>query len=98
ILLAYSAYGYAQRPAETPRPAPEQPKQETVQVPIDATGMRTTYANFFRVTGNPDEVVLDLGFYSQVTTPTGAEPIKLSDRMVMNFITAKKLLAVLQTV
>jgi hypothetical protein len=97
-LLAYSAYSYAQRPEGGPRPAAEPPKADAQPIAIDAAGMRTTYTNFFRATGNPDEVILDFGMYSQVITPTGAEPIKLTDRMVMNFYTAKKLQAVLQTV
>jgi hypothetical protein len=97
-VLAYSAYTYAQRPGDGPQPAPEPPKADARPPSIDASGMRATYVNFFRATGNPDEVILDLGLHSQVTTPTGEEPIKLSDRVVMNFYTAKKLQAVLQTV
>jgi hypothetical protein len=110
-LLAYGAYTFAQRPGDAPRPAgepikveaakqaaPEPAKNDGTQVAIDATGMRTTYGNFYRVTGNPEEVLLDFGFYSQVVTPGGPESVKLTDRLVMNFYTAKKLHAVLQTI
>jgi hypothetical protein len=91
-LLAYSAYAYGQNPKEQP------PKHEAVQVPIDSTGMRTTYANFFRLTGNPDEVILDVGLHSQLNLPTGPEAVKLTDRTVMNYYTAKKLQSALQTI
>jgi hypothetical protein len=93
-LFAYGAYAYGQPPKEVPQP----PKNEAVQVPIDSTGMRTNYANFFRVTGNPDEVILDVGLYSQLNLPTGPEAVKLTDRTVMNYYTAKKLQSALQTV
>ena len=69
-----------------------------VQVAINDADMENLYVNFFRVTGNPDEVLFDLGMYSQVITPTGPEPVKLSHRLVMNFVTAKKLAEVLRVV
>src|SRR5436309_1516052 len=68
VLLAYNAYTYAQqgRTGEVQQPKTEPAKNDPgqVQVSIDAERMRTTYANFFRVTGNPDEVILDFGVYS----------------------------------
>ena len=61
--------------------------------------MASVYVNFFRVTGNPDEVLLDLGMYSQVMGPANTpEPIELTHRLVMNFVTAKKLAEVLRVV
>lgn len=81
----------------TPAAAPQQGAQQ-VQVPISDSEMESHYVNFFRVTGNPDEVLLDLGMYSQVVTPTGPEPVDLSHRLIMNFVTAKKLAEVLRVV
>ena len=75
---------------------PGQPQQ--IQVQIDDSEMASVYVNFFRVTGNPDEVLLDLGMYSQVIAPAGPEPIELTHRLVMNFVTAKKLAEVLRVV
>lgn len=69
-----------------------------VQVAVEDAGMQNIYVNFFRVTGNPDEVLFDLGMYSQVVTQTGPEPVKLTHRLVMNFVTAKKLGEVLKVV
>jgi hypothetical protein len=82
----------------TTAPAPAQQGQQQIQVSIDDSTMSSVYVNFFRVTGNPDEVLLDLGMYSQVMAPGGPEPIDLTHRLVMNFVTAKKLAEVLRVV
>lgn len=84
--------------ADETAPAPQQPQGQQVQVAINDAEMASVYVNFFRVTGNPDEVLLDLGMYSQVMAATGPEPIELSHRLVMNFVTAKKLAEVLRVV
>lgn len=75
---------------------PTNPQQ--IQVSIDDSEMTSVYVNFFRVTGNPDEVLLDLGMYSQVMAANGPEPIELNHRLIMNFVTAKKLAEVLRVV
>lgn len=80
---------------QNPQPAPQ---QQQIQVPIRDEDMASIYVNFFRVTGNPDEVLLDLGMYSQVITPSGPEAVNLTHRLVMNFVTAKKLAEVLRVV
>jgi len=79
---------------------PNQPQanQQQIQVPINDAELENLYVNFFRVTGNPDEVLLDLGMYSQVVGPTGPEPVNLSHRLIMNFVTAKKVAEVLRVV
>jgi hypothetical protein len=61
---------------------------------VDASQLSTVYANFCRVTGTPEELVLDFGLNTQMA-PNAAEPIKLTHRLVMNFYTAKRLLAAL---
>ena len=66
-----------------------QPQQ--VQFSVDTTGMTSSYTNWYRVTGTPEELILDFGLNPQMgQMPT--EPIKLTDRLVMNFYTAKRLL------
>lgn len=86
-------------PQQTQAPQAAQPGQpQQLQVNIDDSEMASVYVNFFRVTGNPDEVLLDLGMYSQVMAAGGPEPIELSHRLVMNFVTAKKLAEVLRVV
>jgi len=86
-----------QQNVATPTAAPTQANQQ-IQVPINDAEMESLYVNFFRVTGNPDEVLLDLGMYSQVIGATGPEPVHLSHRLIMNFVTAKKLAEVLRVV
>jgi hypothetical protein len=88
-------------PAPAPQgqaPQGQQGGPQQIQVAINDREMASVYVNFFRVTGNPDEVLLDLGMYSQVMGPGGPEPINLSHRLVMNFVTAKKLAEVLRVV
>lgn len=64
------------------------------QFSVDASSLSTVYANFCRVTGTPEELVLDFGLNTQLA-PTAGEPIKLTHRLVLNFYTAKRLLGAL---
>jgi hypothetical protein len=88
----------APTPAAAPQGQPGQQGQQQIQVPINDADMESLYVNFFRVTGNPDEVLLDLGMYSQVIGAGGPEPVNLTHRLIMNFVTAKKLAEVLRVV
>jgi hypothetical protein len=83
-----------------PPPQGQQPQQGTqqIQVPIDADEMENVYVNFFRITPTLDEVLLDLGLHAQLIGPTGPEPVHLTHRLIMNFVTAKKLAEVLRLV
>ena len=64
------------------------------QFPVDLSQLSTVYANFCRVTGTPEELVLDFGLNTQMT-PNPTEPLRLTHRLVMNFFTAKRLLGAL---
>ena len=59
-------------------------------------GMATTYANFFRVAGTFEELLLDFGFHTGLTVGTQTEPARVTHRMVMTFPTAKRLFGALQ--
>ncbi len=79
-------------PETTPVP-PEQPVQR--QVTVDATKAHAAYSNFCRVTGTPEELIVDFGLNAQpMGVPT--DPIEVSQRIVINYYTAKRLLAALQ--
>ena len=53
------------------------------------------YSNFCRVTGTPEELIIDFGLNTQpMGVPT--EPIEISERIVMNYYTAKRMMAALQ--
>lgn len=66
----------------------------TVQAVADAAGLAPFYANFARVTGSPEELILDFGLNPQ---PMGQQTkaIQVQRRLVLNFFTAKRLLAAL---
>lgn len=68
--------------------------QAPQQVPIDATHARTAYSNFCRVTGTPEELIIEFGLNAQ-PQPVPSEPIQIAERIVLNYYTAKRLLGAL---
>lgn len=84
-------------PAEAPAPGPEAPapQPQRVQVQIDDAKALASYANFCRVTGTPEELIIDFGLNPQpVGIPT--QPIVITQRIITNFFTAKRMLHALQ--
>ncbi|TWT74555.1 hypothetical protein Pla123a_33790 [Posidoniimonas polymericola] len=90
--------------ADTPENAPEQeapaaegapqPQQQRQRVEINDKDALCTYANFCRVTGTPEELILDFGLNSQpYGVPT--EPVEVKQRIVTNYFTAKRMLQAL---
>ena len=81
-----------QEAGQDPRAGAQAPQQVSVQVrDEDAIAL---YANFCRVTGSPEELIVDFGLNPQ---PVGIpkDPIHVKQRIIMNFYTAKRLLAAL---
>lgn len=73
---------------------PQQQQQQQQQVQVDDSVLTASYANFCRVTGSPEELIIDFGLNPQpVGMPTN--PIKVTQRIIVNFFTAKRLLAAL---
>jgi hypothetical protein len=71
----------------------EQTKPQTIQ--IDDSKIQANYANFCRVTGTPEELIIDFGLNPQpFGVPT--QPIPVTQRIVTNFYTAKRMLQALQ--
>jgi hypothetical protein len=69
--------------------------QQRVAVEVDDSDTMCTYANFCRVTGSPEELIVDFALNPQpMGVPT--TPIQIKQRTVMNYYTAKRLLAALQ--
>ncbi|MGL4462340.1 MAG: DUF3467 domain-containing protein [Planctomycetia bacterium] len=64
------------------------------QVHFDDAGLEPMYMNFCRVTGTPEEIILDFGL-NMDPTPRANSTVKLTQRMVCNFYTAKRLLMAL---
>ncbi len=73
--------------------APEAAAQQRVEV--DDSNVAACYANFCRVNGTPEELIIDFGLNSQ---PFGApqKPLSVNQRLVVNYYTAKRLMAALQ--
>jgi hypothetical protein len=74
--------------------APEQQRQ-VPQLQVNDANAIACYANFCRVTGSPEELIIDFGLNPQ---PVGVpkDPIEVKQRIIVNFFTAKRLLAALQ--
>jgi hypothetical protein len=80
--------------APAAQPAPQQPPQR-MQVEIDDSKVMALYANFCRVTGTPEELIIDFGLNPQpFGVPT--HPIPVTQRIITNFYTAKRMLHALQ--
>jgi hypothetical protein len=84
----------AEAPEAAAQQAPAPQQQAAPQLQVDDSNVMATYANFCRVTGSPEELIVDFGLNPQpVGVPTKA--IKVTQRIIVNFFTAKRLLAAL---
>jgi len=74
---------------------PNAQQQQRVQIEIDDSKAIANYANFCRVTGTPEELIIDFGLNPQ---PFGipTQPIPVNQRIITNFYTAKRMLHALQ--
>lgn len=72
----------------------EPPRDPASQIQVDEASLLPMYTNFCRVTGTPEEVILDFGLNTEPFGPS-ANKIKLQQRIVANFYTAKRLLMAL---
>ncbi|MEC9094336.1 MAG: DUF3467 domain-containing protein [Planctomycetota bacterium] len=76
----------ADEPKEAGSPQPQQR-----QIKLDEQNAVCSYANFCRVTGSPEELIVDFGLNSQGMNVTD-KAIAINQRIVLNFYTAKRLL------
>ena len=68
---------------------------QAIQIPVDASKLETVYCNFFRMSlsSSTEEVLMDIGVHSGIMAgPNMAEPIQLTNRLVMNPFVAKRVL------
>jgi hypothetical protein len=77
----------AQEQAQAQQPM----QQQMVQVEVEDQHVSALYANFCRVTGSPEELIIDFGLNPQ---PVGMpkNPISVTQRVIVNYYTAKRLL------
>ena len=82
-------------PVTAPVGEVRQQQAQQMQVQVKDDQAIACYANFCRVTGSPEELIVDFGLNPQ---PVGVpkDPINVNQRVIMNFFTAKRLLAALQ--
>jgi hypothetical protein len=66
-------------------------QQDGQRVQVEDKHAVTSYANFCRVTGTPEELIIDFGLNAQ---PFGVpqEAVVITQRLVTNYYTAKRLL------
>jgi hypothetical protein len=79
---------------QTAAAAPGAPAQRQ-QIQVDDSKAVALYSNFCRVTGTPEELIIDFGLNPN---PFGvpSEPIAITQRIITNYYTAKRTLAALQ--
>jgi Protein of unknown function (DUF3467) len=72
------------------------PQAQNIRIPVNMGSINTTYANFFRVvSGTVEEIMIDFGLHTGVVAQGNAEPINVTQRVVMSFPAAKRLLETL---
>ncbi|HMP80440.1 MAG TPA: DUF3467 domain-containing protein [Pirellulaceae bacterium] len=71
--------------------AEQENRNQQRQIAVDDSKVVCSYSNFCRVTGSPEELIIDFGLNAQ---PIGASdrPVEITQRIVLNFYTAKRLL------
>jgi len=67
--------------------------RKPIELNTDAT--IAAYSNFCRVTGTPEELIVDFGLNPQPIGPSST-PVTISQRIILNYFTAKRLLGALQ--
>jgi hypothetical protein len=76
------------------KPAAGAEQQQRQRVEVNDKNAVCLYANFCRVTGTPEELILDFGLNAQpFGVPT--EPVEVKQRIVTNYFTAKRMLQAL---
>jgi hypothetical protein len=76
---------------EQAAPQAQQQQQMQGQIHVNDSDAIALYANFCRVTGSPEELIVDFGLNPQ---PIGIprDPILIKQRIILNYFTAKRLL------
>jgi Protein of unknown function (DUF3467) len=69
---------------------------QRAQIQVDDSQAVTCYANFCRVTGTPEELILDFGLNpNAMQAQVSAPPVEVKQRLVLNYFTAKRMLQAL---
>ena len=79
---------------QNPRTPEEQGQQLQTEVVLNDKDAHAAYSNFARVTATPEEVIVDFGLNANPFVP-GRQEVNVTQRLIMNFYTAKRLLSAL---
>ena len=79
----------------TTAPSGQPQEQGQRSLSLNTSNTKTTYANFCRVAGAPEETIVDFGLNTQ-SNAEGPRTIIVDQRIVMNYYTAKRLAHVLR--
>jgi hypothetical protein len=74
--------------------APEAQAQQ--EIVVNDSNVNAGYANFCRVASTPEELIMDLGL-NPTPYATGQVQVNVSQRIIMNHYSAKRLLSALAT-
>lgn len=82
-------------PRALPPAVPASVASREMQPAVEPAKFAAIYTNFVRVSGAPEDLLLDFGLN---TDPTGnpQTPVKLSHRLAMSYYTAKRLVIALE--
>jgi len=95
--------GADQRPAPKPPTVPSEPPAGVAERPsavisqrllVDDVAVSAHYSNFARVTGTPEELIVDFGLNIDASQRVPAGPqaaVSIDRRIVLSFLTAKRL-------
>jgi hypothetical protein len=78
-----------------PEPVAQDAQAQRQQIQVDDSKALALYANFCRVTGTPEELIIDLGLNPN-PFEAPKEPIAITQRIITNYYTAKRMLVALQ--
>lgn len=78
-----------EKPGKAPADAPQ------IKITLDEESLEAIYSNFCRVTGTPEEVIVDFALNPNPFSRQD-QKVKVDKRVVMNQYTAKRLFAALQ--
>jgi hypothetical protein len=89
--MAKEAQSEEQKEQAAPAAQQQQAQQQMGQIHVNDADAIALYANFCRVTGSPEELIIDFGLNPQ---PVGIprDPISIKQRIILNYFTAKRLL------
>jgi hypothetical protein len=65
------------------------------QIQVDDSKVTAIYASFCRIAGTPEELIIDFGL-NPLPSGTTDHPILVTQRIVLNYFTAKRVLYALQ--